>query len=682
MIPPIFGTTADWTDSLLIGLLTFAIRGTVLLLAAWIATRLLRRASAATRHLVWTSAIAGVLLLPLLTVLVPAWDVPVVTIAAKTDAPLESPAAVPAPQPKQSIGVAAATLTGASGASSPTHVAPTAQPAPPGPPAPTNAASFVRRTLNNVVETVTPRISLQGLVAGAWLVLALLLLSRLAIATARVSSWQRSSLAVEDDRWLALLRRLSRQYGIERPVVLLENPETDVPVTWGIVYPVILLPATAQQWDEEQRVAVLTHELAHVKRFDALTQLLAQLALALLWFHPLVWMAVRRMRLEREHACDDFVLVAGARASRYADDLLGFARRLTRPTAPAAAALAMARRSELEGRLLAILDPATKRSTVRRARVGLLTLAVFALATPLAAFRPSVRVHVDPKPRQETVVADSQTKTAVPSDTPGGWAPGVQREDTGSKVAALPSESHTLETLTGRLGAMAPSTLQMRASIPVLLRVPGDTEPPKYVDLETLIDVTKAAKRMTSDIEKGQLLALIAKRYQRSDALRDAYLDAVFTMTSDHERSKALIALLDKDSLPLSAVAKVLRSTAMMTSDINKGTVLKRISPDVFADTAVQRAYLDAIVAMTSDIERGSAISTLLKQRSLAPTVQLALLQAIVPITSNVEKSNALLLFLDRQGIADEKVRRLFFKTAEGLTSDLEYRRVMTAVMK
>src|SRR5439155_1479877 len=158
----------------------------------------------------------------------------------------------------------------------------------------------------------------------------------------------------------------SRQYGIERPVVLLENAETDVPVTWGIVYPVILLPSTAAQWDEEQRIAVLTHELAHVKRFDALTQLVAQLALALLWFHPLVWMAVRRMRLEREHACDDFVLVAGARPSRYADDLLGLARRLTRPTAPAAAALAMARRSELEGRLLAILDPATKRSTDRR----------------------------------------------------------------------------------------------------------------------------------------------------------------------------------------------------------------------------------------------------------------------------------------------------------------------------
>ena len=666
MMPPILGSsTAEWADSLLIGLLTFAIRGTVLLLAAWMATRLLRHSSAATRHLVWTSAIAGVLLLPLLTAVVPAWNVPVVTIAANADAPLESPAAVAAPQAKQAIGVAATTSSSPSVASSPVHVAP---------PARANDAPFVQRALTNLRETVMPRISPRGVVAGAWLVLALLLLARLAIATARVSSWRRSSLAVEDERWLALLRRLSRQYGIERPVVLLENPETDVPVTWGIVYPVILLPATAEQWDEEQRIAVLTHELAHVKRFDALTQLLAQLALALLWFHPLVWMAVRRMRLEREHACDDFVLVAGARASRYADDLLGFARRLTRPTAPAAAALAMARRSELEGRLLAILDPATKRSTVRRARVALLTLAVFALATPLAAFRPSARVHVDPKARA-TASAEKARTAAAPDSiaTKGTEEP--------KPLTAFSGKAQSLESLMQRVGTLSPSMLRLQSAIPALPRVRTDTEPPRSVDLQTLIDVTKAAKRMSSDVEKGQLLQLIAKRWVHSDALRDAYLDAVSTMSSDMERSTALIALLDRDTLPLSAVAQVLRAASMMSSDMSKGAVLKRIAPATFSDSAVQRAYIEILALMSSDMERASAISTLLKQR-LTQAHQIALLRATVPISSNTEKSGVLLLFLDRQGIADDSVRRMFFKTAESLTSDMEYRRVMTAVMK
>ncbi|MEO5814153.1 MAG: M56 family metallopeptidase [Gemmatimonadaceae bacterium] len=45
-----------------------------------------------------------------------------------------------------------------------------------------------------------------------------------------------------------------------------------------------------------------------MKRLDALTQLAGQLALALFWFDPLVWVANRRMQLEREHACDDYVL--------------------------------------------------------------------------------------------------------------------------------------------------------------------------------------------------------------------------------------------------------------------------------------------------------------------------------------------------------------------------------------
>jgi hypothetical protein len=118
-----------------------------------------------------------------------------------------------------------------------------------------------------------------------------------------------------------------------------------------------------------------------------------------------------------------------------------------------------------------------------------------------------------------------------------------------------------------------------------------------------------------------------------------------------------------------------------MTSDMNRGMVLKRISPATFADSTVQRAYLDVIVAMTSDFERASAISSLVTQRPLTPSVQLALLRATTAISSNVEKANVLLLFVERQTVADETVRRAFMKAAETLTSDSEYRRVMMAVL-
>src|SRR5207248_6884747 len=92
---------------------------------------------------------------------------------------------------------------------------------------------------------------------------------------------------------------------------LLRSGRFGIPVTWGVVYPVVLLPDDADDWADERRRYVLVHEMAHVKRVDAFTQLVAQLVLAAFWFDPFVWLAAHRMRVEREHACDDYVLREG-----------------------------------------------------------------------------------------------------------------------------------------------------------------------------------------------------------------------------------------------------------------------------------------------------------------------------------------------------------------------------------
>ena len=659
MIESLLQSSGNWSEELAFGLLVFALRATVLLLAALLATRLLRQSSAATRHLIWTAAVTGVLLLPLLSVVVPAWDVPVVSLRASVDAP-------PA-EPRVAEGVG-----------------PVGKPAvqkEPGTPTPSNAAAVTRPDSTPVARaSVLADLGAATIVTSLWLFVAGLLLLRLAIANARVSGWRRASEIVEDGRWNSLLRRLTRDYHIERPVVLLQNGDTDVPVTWGVVYPVVLIPANADEWDEEQRIAVLTHELAHVKRFDALSQMIGQATLALLWFHPLAWVAVRRMRQEREHACDDFVLAAGARASRYADDLLGLARRLARPTAPAAAALAMARRSELEGRLLAILDPAIKRGAVQKGRVVALATLVLLCAVPLSAFRPGARVTMaEPRAQQTVTPAPATTRTTL-------TAPAVQG------VAAEPnakadSARNDLDALIAQMRSISPAVTRLSEKLPSL-RVQRDTEPvaqqqvQQPVDVATLLEVTRAAKRMTSDYEKGQLLSLIARRYVRDDSLRDAYLEAAFTMTSDYERSNAIVALLKRDSIPSYSTAKVLRSAKLMSSDASRAVVLKSVRPETFADTAVQRAYTEVIAVMSSDYERSSAISALIKAPNLTQAVQLGILKATTAISGNNDKANVLLLFLSRQGLADDAVRRSFMKAAETLTADYDYRRVMTAVMR
>ena len=139
-----------------------------------------------------------------------------------------------------------------------------------------------------------------------------------------------------------------------------------MPMAWGVVRPVVLLPGGADAWPDDRREVVLLHELAHIRRRDCLTQALAQAVCALYWFNPLVWLAARRLRAERERACDDLVLQSGAEGPSYAAHLLELARTLRDVRGGALATVAMARRSQLEGRLLAILNPALNRRTPGR----------------------------------------------------------------------------------------------------------------------------------------------------------------------------------------------------------------------------------------------------------------------------------------------------------------------------
>ncbi len=171
-----------------------------------------------------------------------------------------------------------------------------------------------------------------------------------------------------------------------------------MPMTWGWIRPVVLLPAEADSWGVDRRRGVLLHELAHVKRLDCLTQAIARAACAVYWFHPLAWVAARRMRVERERACDDVVLLAGARASEYAGHLLEVARGLRASRAAALAVLAMARPSQLEGRLLAILDPDRRRRGPGRGMALIALITATLMLLPLATLRLGAR---RPPPRSQ-----------------------------------------------------------------------------------------------------------------------------------------------------------------------------------------------------------------------------------------------------------------------------------------
>src|SRR5207245_3442457 len=130
----------------------------------------------------------------------------------------------------------------------------------------------------------------------------------------------------------------------------------------------------ADQWLPERGRVVVLPELADVTRCDCLTQMIARLACAVYWFNPLVWVAARRMCVERERACDDLVLNGGCRASDYAAHLVEIARTFRR--VPQVAAIAMARSGGLERRVVDILDDHRTRHRVEKTTEAIMAVAV------------------------------------------------------------------------------------------------------------------------------------------------------------------------------------------------------------------------------------------------------------------------------------------------------------------
>jgi tetratricopeptide (TPR) repeat protein len=149
--------------------------------------------------------------------------------------------------------------------------------------------------------------------------------------------------------------------------------------------PAIFLPADAAEWSGERRRMVMLHEMAHVRRGDVPAHILARTALCFYWWNPMAWLAWREFLKERERATDDLVLRTGARASDYAAHLLEIARAMQPADALGWAAVAMARRSQLEGRLLAILDSGVNRRAIGRASVAAAAVAAVVLIAPFAA---------------------------------------------------------------------------------------------------------------------------------------------------------------------------------------------------------------------------------------------------------------------------------------------------------
>ncbi len=189
-----------------------------------------------------------------------------------------------------------------------------------------------------------------------WLAGAFLLLAQLAVDLRRLYRIRRDGLPWLERR--ELMQSLASECGVRRNVEVLLHEGIPGPITCGIWRPAILLPDEACEWNEADLRRALVHELEHVRRGDWAIQLAARATCVFYWFHPLVWVAFRRLSLEAERAADDAV-VRSAEHTEYAEQLVMLAGRLSKArTQPA---LGMANRSDLSARVSALLDESQRR---------------------------------------------------------------------------------------------------------------------------------------------------------------------------------------------------------------------------------------------------------------------------------------------------------------------------------
>ena len=337
------------------------LRVTLLLLVAFAIAFLMRRESAAFRHLLWMIALALVSLTPLLMITGPRW------LPRPSTLTLRSPFSISAVHPTEPV------------------VGPT--------PA---------RTLNGASW---PDLSLPNVFALLWA--AGLLAAVLRLLHGHRMSWRlrRHCRPIEA---VQLAERTQLPVQHFSGVRFAESSAVVVPMTLGIWAPLILLPVSGAQWQASRLRSVLLHELAHVRRRDCLVQALAGFVCALYWFHPLLWSALAHLRAESERASDDAVLNFGVAPDHYASDLLEIAR-----TTPMKGnyPMSLAFTSQLERRIVRLLDPQAKRKPMGFLQTAIASLVAIALLSPVAFMQA-----------QE---ANTGTLAGVVADPSGAMVPGV-----------------------------------------------------------------------------------------------------------------------------------------------------------------------------------------------------------------------------------------------------------------
>ncbi len=369
---------------------------TALMALAW------HRSSASRRHALWTVAVAATLALPLFSRVLPPgrtvacldWGAMIRWLSPATEQARASAALPPfeveRPRPG---GPGTASLASSAFPPDPLRSSRREQRS-------SDAIAFVDRAETKVIfhrqlltsEYASARsgdratASWSWLATVAWMFGVAMCLRCAAFSSLALRRLERQSQRITSGPGYEMLERIRERLGIRGNVQFLIGTRHDTPMAWGMLRPTVYLPKSAAAWSRNRLTAVLTHELGHIRRRDALTQWMVQIACAIYWVNPFIWYAARRIRVEREQACDDMVVSHGVDATDYAEHLLRIAASLG-PCRAGAVGLSIATPSRVEQRVQALLHPETNRQTVSSGILCTIVAVGLSISLPLAVLR-------------------------------------------------------------------------------------------------------------------------------------------------------------------------------------------------------------------------------------------------------------------------------------------------------
>ncbi len=349
-------------------LLDTTLKSAFVVMFAYCVVVILRGRSAAVRHAVWAAALLVIAVVPVLSLMFPYWNdtiaQPAVRIAAGSSHVMS--------QLSQGVGTAVQASSG-----------------------------------NNQISPVAIGVVLWliGVIAAGAATLA---------GFVRLGLAMRRSISIDDAHW-GTLSEVRALLGVRKPVRVLRSDGITMPLTWGMLRPDILLPASSADWVPTRARIVLGHELAHISRNDWMVQLVAEALRIIYWFNPFVWLACKKLRVEAEVACDDAVLNLGTDRTEYATELLNTVRGLQETNRIWLPALPMARQSNLERRFTAMLNPMQDRRRLTVGQFVFIAVAGIAILLPVAALPFPGQVALVPGQMLGTVYDENGVK--VPNAT-------------------------------------------------------------------------------------------------------------------------------------------------------------------------------------------------------------------------------------------------------------------------